>query len=131
MLAHELVTTFVDTQLMKVDRASMAVSVEARVPFMDYRVVEFSFTLPPDLKVRGETGKYILRRVLHRHVPEALYRRPKMGFHLPLSTWLRGPLREWAEDLLDPELHPPRGAVGPRSDPSEVARTSHRPARSG
>ena len=56
MLAHELVTTFVDTQLMKVDRVSMAVSVEARVPFMDYRVVEFAFTLPPDLKVRGKRG---------------------------------------------------------------------------
>ena len=102
MLAHELVTTLVNTQLKKVDRASMAASVEARTPFMDYRVVEFSLTLPPDLKVRGETGKYILRRVLHRHVPEVLYQRPKMGFHLPLGTWLRGPLREWAEDLLDP-----------------------------
>jgi asparagine synthase (glutamine-hydrolysing) len=113
MLAHELVTTFVHTQLKKVDRASMAVSVEARVPFMDYRVVEFSFTLPPDLKVRGETGKYILRRVLHRHVPEALYQRPKMGFHLPLSTWLRGPLREWAEDLLDPSGIRQEGLLDP------------------
>ena len=113
MLAHELVTTFVDTQLKKVDRASMAVSVEARTPFMDYRVVEFAFTLPSDLKVRGETGKYILRQVLHRHVPEALYQRPKMGFHLPLSTWLRGPLREWAEDLLDASSIRQEGLLDP------------------
>jgi asparagine synthase (glutamine-hydrolysing) len=113
LLAHELVTTFVHTQLKKVDRASMAVSVEARTPFMDYRVVEFAFTLPPDLKVRGETGKYILRRVLHRYVPEALYQRPKMGFHLPLSTWLRGPLRDWAEDLLDPSSIRQEGLVDP------------------
>lgn len=113
MLAHELVTTFVDTQLKKVDRASMAVSVEARTPFMDYRVVEFAFTLPPEMKVRGETGKYILRRVLHRYVPEALYQRPKMGFHLPLSTWLRGPLREWAEDLLDSNAIRQEGLLDP------------------
>jgi len=113
VLAHEIVTTFVDTQLMKVDRASMAVSVEARVPFMDYRVVEFSFALPPDLKVRGGTGKYILRQVLHRHVPEALYQRPKMGFHLPLSNWLRGPLREWAEDLFDPGCIRQEGLLDP------------------
>ena len=123
MLAHELVTTFVDTQLKKVDRASMAVSVEARAPFMDYRVVEFAFTLPPDLKVRGETGKYILRRVLHRHVPEALYQRPKMGFHLPLSTWLRGPLREWAEDLLDPSCIRQEGLLDP--DPIRVKWHEH------
>ena len=123
MLAHELVTTFVNTQLKKVDRASMAVSVEARAPFMDYRVVEFAFTLPRDLKVRGETGKYILRRVLHRHVPEALYRRPKMGFHLPLSSWLRGPLREWAEDLLDPGTIRQEGLLDP--DPIQVKWREH------
>jgi asparagine synthase (glutamine-hydrolysing) len=123
MLAHELVTTFVDTQLKKVDRASMAVSVEARVPFMDYRVVEFAFTLPPDLKVRGETGKYILRQVLHRHVPEALFQRPKMGFHLPLSTWLKGPLREWAEDLLDPSQIRQEGLLDP--DPIRVKWQEH------
>lgn len=123
MLAHELVTTFVNTQLKKVDRASMAVSVEARAPFMDYRVVEFSFTLPRDLKVRGETGKYILRRVLHRHVPEALYQRPKMGFHLPLSSWLRGPLRDWAEDLLDPSTIRQEGLLDP--DPIRVKWREH------
>jgi asparagine synthase (glutamine-hydrolysing) len=123
VLTHELVTTFVDTQLMKVDRASMAVSVEARVPFMDYRVVEFSFSLPPNLKVRGETGKYILRRVLHQHVPEALYQRPKMGFHLPLSTWLRGPLRDWAEDLLDPGCIRQEGLLDP--DPIRVKWDEH------
>ena len=113
MLTHELVTTFVDTQLKKVDSASMAVSVEARVPFTDHRVVEFALALPSYLKVRGETGKYILRQVLHRHVPEALYQRPKMGFHLPLSTWLRGPLREWAEDLLDPGSIRQEGLLDP------------------
>jgi asparagine synthase (glutamine-hydrolysing) len=123
MLAHELVTTLVHTQLKKVDRASMAVSVEARTPFMDYRVVEFSLALPTDLKVRGETGKYILRRVLHRHVPEALYRRPKMGFHLPLGTWLRGPLREWAEDLLDPSCIRQEGLLDP--DPIRVKWHEH------
>jgi asparagine synthase (glutamine-hydrolysing) len=123
MLAHELVTTFVNTQLKKVDRASMAVSVEARAPFMDYRVVEYAFTLPRDLKVRGETGKYILRRVLHRYVPEALYRRPKMGFHLPLSSWLRGPLREWAEDLLDPSTIRQEGLLDP--DPIQVKWREH------
>jgi asparagine synthase (glutamine-hydrolysing) len=113
VLAHELAATFVDTQLMKVDRASMAVSVEARVPFMDHRLVEFALRLPPEMKVRGETGKYILRQVLHRYVPETLYQRPKMGFHLPLGTWLTGPLREWAEDLLDVESIRRSGLLNP------------------
>jgi asparagine synthase (glutamine-hydrolysing) len=113
VLAHELAANFVDTQLMKVDRASMAVSVEARVPFMDHRMVEFAFRLPPEMKVRGETGKYILRQVLHRYVPETLYQRPKMGFHLPLGTWLRGPLRDWAESLLDAERIRQEGLLDP------------------
>lgn len=111
--AHELVATFVDTQLMKVDRASMAVSVEARVPFMDHRLVEFAFRIPPEMKVRGEEGKHILRNVLYKYVPESLYQRPKMGFHLPLSTWLRGPLRDWADDLLDSDRIRQEGLLDP------------------
>jgi asparagine synthase (glutamine-hydrolysing) len=123
VLVHELVSTFVDTQLMKVDRASMAVSVEARVPFMDHRVVELALRLPPQMKVRGETGKHILRRVLHRYVPEERYQRPKMGFHLPLSIWLREPLRDWAEALLDPRSIRDEGILDP--DPIQVMWQEH------
>jgi asparagine synthase (glutamine-hydrolysing) len=113
MLAHELLTYLPDGQLTKVDRASMAVSVEARVPILDHRVVEFALRLPPTLKVRGETGKYILRKVLYEHVPEELFRRPKMGFQLPLSRWLRGPLRAWAEDLLQADRLRRQGVLNP------------------
>jgi asparagine synthase (glutamine-hydrolysing) len=115
MLAHELVTYLPDGQLTKVDRASMAVSVEARVPILDHRVVEFALRLPPALKVRGETGKYILRKVLHQHVPPELFQRPKMGFQLPLSRWLRGPLREWVEDLLQEDRLRRQGVLNPAS----------------
>lgn len=113
MLAHELVTQLPDMQLTKVDRASMAVSVEARVPLLDHRVVEFALRLPPTLKIRGDTGKYLLRQVLYRYVPEELFQRPKMGFHLPWSAWLRGPLRDWAEDLLQPERIREEGLLHP------------------
>ena len=113
MLAHELLTYLPDGQLTKVDRASMAVSVEARVPILDHRVVELALRLPPALKVRGETGKYVLRKVLHGHVPEALFQRPKMGFHLPLSRWLAGPLRGWVEDLLDEDRLGRQGVLNP------------------
>ena len=109
----DTLTYLPDDLLAKVDRASMAVSLEARVPLLDPAVFEFAWGLHPDDRVRHGRGKWVVRRLLHRYVPAELVERPKMGFGIPVGEWLRGPLRSWADDLLEPSLLAEQGYLDP------------------
>ena len=112
LLADQL-TTLPDDMLVKVDRASMAVGLEVRVPFLSHKFVEFAWRLPESAKYRDRQGKWLERQILAQYVPQALWDRPKVGFDPPLADWLRGPLREWAHDLLSPDRLQRQGLLEP------------------
>jgi asparagine synthase (glutamine-hydrolysing) len=123
MMQSDMRNYLPDDILVKVDRAAMSVSLETRIPFLDHRIVEFAASLPMEYRCHGRIGKRVLRRLLSRHVPPALTERPKAGFAVPLASWLRGPLRDWAEAMLDPERLRADGIF--RSEPIRALWTEH------
>jgi asparagine synthase (glutamine-hydrolysing) len=103
MMAADTISYLPDDILVKVDRAAMANSLETRVPFLDYRIIEFAWQIPIFQKLNSNKSKLILREILYKYVPKELIERPKMGFGVPIAEWLRGPLKNWAEEILSEE----------------------------
>jgi asparagine synthase (glutamine-hydrolysing) len=126
-MAVDTATYLPDDILVKVDRASMGVSLESRIPLLDPRVVEFAWRLPLRVKMRGGQTKRILRQILYKYVPRTLVERPKSGFAIPVGAWIRGPLREWAEELLEAKRIDREGYFA--SEPIRRRWTDHLAAR--
>ena len=114
MMALDLITYLPDDILVKVDRAAMASSLETRVPFLNHRLIEYVNKIPQSLKLRNGQGKWILKQILNQYVPKNLTERPKMGFGVPIDAWLRGPLRDWVESLLDEKKLQQEGFFNPK-----------------
>ena len=113
MMYWDSMTYMTDDILCKVDRAAMGVSLETRVPFLDHRIVELAWQMPLQTKIKNNQGKWPLREILYKRVPKELIERPKAGFGIPLGDWLRGPMKDWAEALIEPERLTEEGFLNP------------------
>jgi asparagine synthase (glutamine-hydrolysing) len=113
MMLADAMTYLPDDIMVKVDRANMAVALEGRAPLLDYRVIEHAWRMPLDAKLSSRGSKWPLRQILYKMVPREMIERPKMGFGVPMADWLRGPLKEWARDLLNPERLSNQGLIDP------------------